>query len=85
MKSFKKTEKLRSPREWGMAYAKWIVEEFKCAADIIDIERELNRTRSMPDEDYTGMIKIGVTPNAREYWGGYNDYMEKLAGKVEVR
>lgn len=77
------TTKITNPGqsiEWnaGFQYAEWL-EDVGANPQTVDIGKQVNRTQSIPEEDAAALIREdGVkNPDAREYWAGFNAYLEK--------
>lgn len=66
---------MKTAYDYGYEYAQFLHND-KQADGPVEIEKMVNQTVSIPDGDYTDMVRNGVDPNAREYWRGYNAYME---------
>lgn len=66
---------MTTAREFGFAYARWGAETFEEGfTGPVDVDRELGGITSIPDCDYTQMVRSGVNPDGREYWEGYNEF-----------
>ena len=65
---------MKTDRDYGMDYAKWLLESGEIIQpEFVDIEEMI-----IPDKDYVSMRRAGIEhPDDREYWRGYNEYMEK--------
>lgn len=61
--------------DYGQAWAEWLHNE--CGEDIsaVNVEEQIHGITSIPTEDEVDMIRNGITPDARNYWDGYNAWI----------
>lgn len=64
-------------REFGRRYAQWRHLAGEANPGSVDIDKICGGSRDIPEGDYSEMRRLMVTPNAREYWRGYNEYWDK--------
>ncbi|MFA5348105.1 MAG: hypothetical protein WC294_08205 [Methanoregula sp.] len=62
---------MKTAREYGYEYAA----ELGFDAPV-DIDKMVTRSQSIPDGDYTAMVRDGVEPDARNYWRGFNSFFD---------
>lgn len=70
---------MKTAFEFGQAYAEFMVNSNQVpAGEPVNVDEMVTSSQDIPDGDYTEMKRAGITnPNAREYWAGYNSYMEE--------
>ena len=68
---------MKTEREFGYEYAEWLHNEHQDGAAVVEVESMINGTVSIPDGDYTEMVRHGIkNPDARRYWDGFNSFFE---------
>lgn len=70
---------MKTAFDFGHDYAEFMVDSNQVpVGETVNIDEMVTSSQEIPDGDYTEMKRAGIAnPNAREYWAGYNAYMEE--------